>query len=809
MQRAVSKSADDKLVTPQPHWTSPSEISGSTTASGGPRRLHGDDEQSNVQSILMPPVDAISSSKSDARALMTPSDLKSKRRLGSISPIESPAGTRLSGLTPPHGPSYSQYLHPSACSRHRSRLRANLRVKQEPAKTKSVHSTRMTGASTEGKASDVAAGYFPLRLGTLVLWKVDVLGRGNFGVVYQVLCGRVNSGAYTDSASCLRLDAHKNAENMIPLISEVQANQDSAPPCACLMALKVSDLPWHWRDSNTPQKMEFSRLRILHDAGAAVPAPCEAWVVKDEGDDDSSETVKGWSLCLLMELVEGVTLREWLNAQPGGEFDRAQTRTIHPALTPKAALERLNLSVNLVEALEVIHRVGVVVDLKPRNLIVRKKTSSMAFTSSSASSRCCSPCCSSPNNIVSPSPPSSTSPALTHYSLRPPALESYEDRNGTDGKEECLSRSTLSTPCASECNCRCCRLHCCASSSIGSEEAWEVCVVDVAGVVLHEELSCRNPPPSCEESFPNRRCRPNICHCVAAAIRDPESCVGVTLSDRRKLETTCSYISPETAAFTLEHDWSRGRLKCRVPSTKEETARGKDGCPESLWINSCRPSLVAAQLLWDDGHHLSPLPLGFLDKNSSKSMSRCGSSNKSSISSSGAAESGGVWCPLDSISTVFPLGLILCEIFGGYRTGLTALTREKEIAENLERPQDAELRVAVQWETPGVISIKGRRVSFKQCFLDFHLPDKGVLSARKNANGNLGEMVNRLFSDCLAFKRCDRPDLWQVQEQLTQLANVVKMIAMKGNSSDDSVNIPCKSGSTTASPIGGFPELRF
>src|SRR5699024_2987557 len=52
-------------------------------------------------------------------------------------------------------------------------------------------------------------------------------------------------------------------------------------------------------------------------------------------------------------------------------------------------------------------------------------------------------------------------------------------------------------------------------------------------------------------------------------------------------------------------------------------------------------------------------------------------------------------------SSVFTMGLILVELFGGKRTGLTALTRLRIVNETfLGENHNAEFRMVMEWETP-------------------------------------------------------------------------------------------------------------
>ncbi|XP_075591144.1 trehalase-like [Dermatophagoides farinae] len=74
-----------------------------------------------------------------------------------------------------------------------------------------------------------------------------------------------------------------------------------------------------------PEAAEFERLRKLYRAGIPVPRPYAFQIYSNAAGIGNT--------VMLMDLVKGQTLRDWLSSQEGGIQDLVSGRTIHPVRT--------------------------------------------------------------------------------------------------------------------------------------------------------------------------------------------------------------------------------------------------------------------------------------------------------------------------------------------------------------------------------------------------------------------------------------------------------------------------------------------
>jgi len=107
---------------------------------------------------------------------------------------------------------------------------------------------------------------------------------------------------------------------------------------------------------------EYQKLLVLSRSYTPVPQPKAFFGYADEHN---------WGQTgILMELVHGVSLREWVNQRPGGYHDPSSGRTVHPITNTNCAYLRLDCAIAVIESLSNLQRVGMFVDMKPRNLMI-------------------------------------------------------------------------------------------------------------------------------------------------------------------------------------------------------------------------------------------------------------------------------------------------------------------------------------------------------------------------------------------------------------------------------------------------------
>lgn len=169
------------------------------------------------------------------------------------------------------------------------------------------------------------------------VWKGAELGRGYSGVVHR---------------------------GVGVLLNEEETEVKESRP----MALKLSkSRTIHFgQDAFGTAGREFETLKFLYQQNVPVPRPLGFCISSDDAGNGRT--------LLVMELVDGQTLRDWINAQT--DFVLRHTvsgRTLHPAKTLTAAIQRLDVAIGLIEALEKLHEFGVFVDLKPRNIMIGER----------------------------------------------------------------------------------------------------------------------------------------------------------------------------------------------------------------------------------------------------------------------------------------------------------------------------------------------------------------------------------------------------------------------------------------------------
>jgi hypothetical protein len=137
------------------------------------------------------------------------------------------------------------------------------------------------------------------------------------------------------------------------------------------VALKISDkkvMEFTRKTKLVTFSREFEVLKLLYKKGVPVPKPLNFSINTDA--NGSVQTV------LTMDFIEGLTLRDWINSQTNSVlYDKPTDRTLHPCNTPVEALERIDVALGLLDALQKLHEFGNFVDLKPRNIMVTRVSS--------------------------------------------------------------------------------------------------------------------------------------------------------------------------------------------------------------------------------------------------------------------------------------------------------------------------------------------------------------------------------------------------------------------------------------------------
>lgn len=182
-----------------------------------------------------------------------------------------------------------------------------------------------------------------------------------------------------------------------------------------------------------------------------------------------------------------------------------------------------------------------------------------------------------------------------------------------------------------------------------------------------------------------------------------------------QIETTCSYLSPEMALVIAEYDFWKGRLTNHFFRTKKESRMDETGRPwDALLSASWLPGRKAGMRIDPNGvdvrivssyletrrnfQHLEVLqPVEDIPDLRAETVDD--SSDNAVIRTNDPSQNDIVI--VSEKSSVFTMGLILVELFGGKRTGLTSLTRLRNITDIfLSETGNAEFRIVMEWETP-------------------------------------------------------------------------------------------------------------
>jgi len=179
----------------------------------------------------------------------------------------------------------------------------------------------MTNKKPSTEASAYAVGSCDYKIGNYDIWVDDTLGSGYSGTVHRV------------------------------------SDQAGRP-----YALKLSKAKHMNPKKNDILFDEYQKLLTLSRNGVPVPQPKAFFGFAD--DHNWGQTG------ILMELIQGHTLREWVNRQPHGYIDTTSGRTIHPVVSVSNAAQRIDCAVSVIQSLSILQRMGMFVDMKPRNLMI-------------------------------------------------------------------------------------------------------------------------------------------------------------------------------------------------------------------------------------------------------------------------------------------------------------------------------------------------------------------------------------------------------------------------------------------------------
>lgn len=179
------------------------------------------------------------------------------------------------------------------------------------------------------------------KLHNIAVWKGPVLGRGYSGVVHRGL-----GVVFSESNDCVRM---------------------SQPVALKISEHKVAESV-RYTTMTTTYSREFDVLKLLFEKNVPVPKPLSF--------STHTDTQGRCQTVLSMELIEGQTLRDWINAQTAYVVQhRCTGRTLHPAMSLEHALDRVDVALSLLDALTKLHPFGTFVDLKPRNVMVTSEVS--------------------------------------------------------------------------------------------------------------------------------------------------------------------------------------------------------------------------------------------------------------------------------------------------------------------------------------------------------------------------------------------------------------------------------------------------
>ncbi|XP_053991221.1 uncharacterized protein LOC128883167 isoform X2 [Hylaeus volcanicus] len=394
------------------------------------------------------------------------------------------------------------------------------------------------------------------------VWKGSLIGRGYSGTVHRGVGVRFS-------------DSEKNIQTPQPV------------------ALKISDkkvMEFTRKTKLVTFSREFEVLKLLYKKGVPVPKPLNFSVNTDA--NGSVQTV------LTMDFIEGLTLRDWINSQTNSVlYDKPTDRTLHPCNTPKEALERIDVALGLLDALQKLHEFGNFVDLKPRNIMVTRATSA--------------------------------------------------DKQASKWTSQ-----------------------------------WKVFLVDMGGVLLRSDIDATGKHNLCPpQSFQQETL-------LTRGVGDAQEARDIEISPllhRQLLETTCSYISPEIAAAVMEYELLHNCLSNHF----KQCTRDYFNDPKRHWNDLCRDVYKdLVKKLIKDG--ILQNTQNFINSQSA---------------SYGVRGNGNIF--IGESSSMFSLGLIFVELFGGHRTGLTGFRHVPVISNWFSNPSsnkstqdDCEFRIALEWNLP-------------------------------------------------------------------------------------------------------------
>ncbi|EZG67004.1 hypothetical protein GNI_073120 [Gregarina niphandrodes] len=462
-----------------------------------------------------------------------------------------------------------------------------------------------------------------------------------------------------------------------------------------------------------PEASEFERLRKLYHAGVPVPRPYGFQIYANA---DGIGTTS-----LLMDLVDGPTLRDWLSAQQGGVTDKISGRSQHPVMTYPDALARIDVAIAVVASLVKLRPWGLFADFKPRNVMIR---------------------------------------------------------------EQKMDKSRY----------------------------FSASLVDIGGVVMYQDVSTNSHyrrPESLDE--------------------DQSVIFFHPIKDRYLIETTCSYLSPEMAILISEYDYWRGRLhnhffstqvEDNVTAAEQEVAARIYGESQKKIGRQGRNDQVDPRAV----HNYLTARRRFSAVNVLGRFFAIPQLNGGASATAVSALDNNSGVPLHSDivavsekSTVFTMGLVLTELFGGKRTGLTSLTRLRAVNDIFSSEHhNAEFRIVMEWEARNATlgALIGSAVSTRcpnsnetdgrsavthkaptpehtdiscDCYFDLYrryaYPSEGILRVPDPHDLHTGMAppydvdcavrVKRLLDSCLRFSPGLRPSLNNLLEELTGLKRYI------------------------------------
>lgn len=317
--------------------------------------------------------------------------------------------------------------------------------------------------------------------------------------------------------------------------------------------------------------------------------------------------------------------------------------------------------------------------------------------------------------------------------------------------------------------------------SSSTEKRFSTCLVDIGGVVLYQDVSTEC---NTENDFGRQK---------VIAFQP--------IKDRYLIETTCSYLSPEMALVISEYDFWKRRLCNHFFRTKKETyplsqasAQYKEIINKTtIWDDLLKNGSVGTR---DPSTKYAEMKVVVAYLNVRNAFRDAGILN-TSIGDSPEDRLTGLPQPRPSDlvmvtekASVFTMGLILVELFGGRRTGLTSLTRLRAVNDMfLGETGNAEFRMALEWEqkNPLLEEITGRTSltavpgkSNSQTYFDLYrkhaYPADGMLACSEDDIHIVSASttnVKMILDSCLRFDPQIRPSLAELSVRLSELRHIL------------------------------------